>query len=270
MTDLDRAGLEAASSALARSRQPYDVEACIAAYLAVAGSPTDERPGVSHAVCSWTYVAPDRAVEALLHIRRLVKEANGWPLGDENLPAATPDPPREEWRVVDGDNVVCRLAGHRDFGTFRPWAEEQCRGLVERFPGESFRIERRVGDEEWEAWCPPDTPMGSCVPRCGDARCEAAAGRAAAHPDPPDGQLSYRVRDRDSDYKAMCHEDREHAELLLQAWLADGRDAVVERRHVFDGGWLPVGRPFFTGQQERMLDRCEAFDAANPDPETDT
>ena len=82
--------------------------------------------------------------------------------------------------------------------------------------------------------------------------------------------VSYRVRDRDSDYKAMCHEDRDHAELLLKAWLADGRDAVIERRHVFDGGWLPVGRPFFTGQQERMLDRCEAFDAANPEPETDT
>ena len=28
--------------------------------------------------------------------------------------------------------------------------------------------------------------------------------------------------------------------------------------------------PFFTEQQERALDRCEAFDAANPEPETDT
>lgn len=65
-----------------------------------------------------------------------------------------------------------------------------------------------------------------------------AAGRAAASPDPPDGQqLSYRVRDRDSDYKAMCHEDRDHAELLLKAWLADGRDAVIESRVVYDAGW---------------------------------
>ena len=102
-----------------------------------------------------------------------------------------------------------------------------------------------------------------------DAETAYAMGKAAATP-PAEGSVSYRVRDRDSDYKAMCHEDRDHAELLLKAWLADGRDAVVERRHVFDGGWLPVGRPFFTGQQERMLDRCEAFDAANPDPETDT
>ena len=93
-------------------------------------------------------------------------------------------------------------------------------------------------------------------------------GQGSSVPEYP--TVSYRVRDRDSDYKAMCHEDRDHAELLLKAWLANGRDAVIERRHVFDGGWLPVGRPFFTGQQERMLDRCEAFDAANPDPETDT
>ena len=33
---------------------------------------------------------------------------------------------------------------------------------------------------------------------------------------------------------------------------------------------VPAGSNF-TGQQERMLDRCEAFDAANPEkPETDT
>ena len=38
-------------------------------------------------------------------------------------------------------------------------------------------------------------------------------------------------------------------------------------------GTCPVEKsetPFFTEQQERALDRCEAFDAANPDPETDT
>lgn len=85
-------------------------------------------------------------------------------------------------------------------------------------------------------------------------------GQGSSVPEYP--TVSYRVRDRDSDYKAMCHEDRDHAELLLKAWLSDGRDAVIERRHVFDGGWSPVGRPFFTGQQERALDRCEAFDAA--------
>lgn len=51
------------------------------------------------------------------------------------------------------------------------------------------------------------------------------------------GTVSYRVRDRDSDYKAMCHEDRGHAELLLKAWLADGRDAVIESRVVYDDGW---------------------------------
>ena len=88
-------------------------------------------------------------------------------------------------------------------------------------------------------------------------------GQGSSVPEYP--TVSYRVRDRDSDYKAMCHEDRDHAELLLKAWLANGRDAVIERRHVFDGGWLPVGRPFFTEQQERMLDRCEAFDNAVAD-----
>ena len=93
-------------------------------------------------------------------------------------------------------------------------------------------------------------------------------GQGSSVPEYP--TVSYRVRDRDSDYKAMCHENRDHAELLLKAWLSDGRDAVIERRHVFDGGWSPVGRPFFTEQQERALDRCEAFDAANPEPETDT
>ena len=55
------------------------------------------------------------------------------------------------------------------------------------------------------------------------------------------GSVSYRVRDRDSDYKAMCHEDRDHAELLLKAWLADGRDAVIESRVVYDAGWWPDG-----------------------------
>lgn len=55
------------------------------------------------------------------------------------------------------------------------------------------------------------------------------------------GSVSYRVRDRDSDYKAMCHEDRDHAELLLKAWLADGRDALIESRVVYDAGWRPDG-----------------------------
>jgi hypothetical protein len=38
-------------------------------------------------------------------------------------------------------------------------------------------------------------------------------------------------------------------------------------------GTCPVEKsetPFFTEQQERALDRCEAFDAANLEPETDT
>lgn len=91
-------------------------------------------------------------------------------------------------------------------------------------------------------------------------------GHGSSVPEYP--TVSYRVRDRDSDYKAMCHEDRDHAELLLKAWLSDGRDAVIERRHVFDGGWSPVERPFFTEQQERALARCEGYDegyAASPD-----
>lgn len=53
----------------------------------------------------------------------------------------------------------------------------------------------------------------------------------------PEDSVSYRVRDRDSDYKAMCHADRDHAELLLKAWLSDGRDAVIESRIVYDAGW---------------------------------
>ena len=71
-----------------------------------------------------------------------------------------------------------------------------------------------------------------------DAETAYAMGKAAATP-PAEGSVSYRVRDRDSDYKAMCHENREHAELLLQAWLADGRDAVIESRIVYDDGWRP-------------------------------
>ena len=61
-------------------------------------------------------------------------------------------------------------------------------------------------------------------------------GQGSSVPEYP--TVSYRVRDRDSDYKAMCHEDRDHAELLLKAWLADGRDAVIESRIVYDAGWV--------------------------------
>lgn len=70
---------------------------------------------------------------------------------------------------MDGDDQVCRHAGHT-----AEWAEDQCRRLVERFPEESFRIERRAAGGEWEAYCPASTPMGSCSPRCGDPRCEEA------------------------------------------------------------------------------------------------
>ena len=94
------------------------------------------------------------------------------------LPVPDPETPRGEWRVLDGGNVVCRHAGYDN-----AWAEGQCRALVEQFPDEQFRIERRAEGGEWEPYCPADTPMGSCGPRCGDARCEAVA---AADRDTPD------------------------------------------------------------------------------------
>ena len=95
------------------------------------------------------------------------------------LPVPDPETPRGEWRVLDGGNVVCRHAGYDN-----AWAEGQCRALVEQFPDEQFRIERRAEGGEWEPYCPADTPMGSCVPRCGDARCEAVAAADRDTPDP--------------------------------------------------------------------------------------
>lgn len=95
------------------------------------------------------------------------------------LPVPDPETPRGEWRVLDGGNVVCRHAGYDN-----AWAEGQCRALVEQFPDEQFRIERRAEGGEWEPYCPADTPMGSCVPRCGDARCEAVAAADRDTPEP--------------------------------------------------------------------------------------
>ena len=58
-------------------------------------------------------------------------------------------------------------------------------------------------------------------------------------------------------------------------WWADAPGG--EHRWCMDFGSIarsalvsPDRPPFFTEQQERALDRCEAFDAANPEPETDT
>ena len=90
-----------------------------------------------------------------------------------------PDTPTEEWRVLGDDGQVLRVASVN-----REWAEGQARGLAARFPEESFRIERRDKGGEWEAVdCPADTPMGSCDPRCGDPRCEAAP--SPSPPEPP-------------------------------------------------------------------------------------
>jgi len=63
------------------------------------------------------------------------------------LPVPDPETPRGEWRVLDGGNVVCRHAGYDN-----AWAEGQCRALVEQFPDEQFRIERRAEGGEWEPY----------------------------------------------------------------------------------------------------------------------
>ena len=69
---------------------------------------------------------------------------------------------------------------------------------------------------------------------------------------PPDGENPYPA----DTYNAPNHAAYKRG---YEAGFAAGRAAAT-----------PGPPPFFTEQQERMLDRCEAFDAANPDPETDT
>lgn len=78
---------------------------------------------VAHAAVSWTYMPPERHTEALLKIRRLIKESQGWFTGhDEQLEreALQEDTTNKELRALATEFGQHRIDSNLDW--FEDWA----------------------------------------------------------------------------------------------------------------------------------------------------